>query len=94
MNDADATALLREIRDQQRQQLALANEALALQRQQFELTRSQLDRVERINDRAEALQNRASRNLRVIGWIALPVVLLLLAFLLWPYLRYLAYTLS
>ncbi|MFZ5662195.1 MAG: hypothetical protein ACOY9B_05650 [Pseudomonadota bacterium] len=85
MND-DVAAPLREIRDQQREQMALQREALALQREQFALARSQLDRAERINARAEALQDRAGRSLRVIALIALPLVLL---FMLWPYLRHL-----
>ena len=77
----ETTALLREIRDNQA-------EGLRLQREHMALYQRQLDRVERINDRAEAIQSRASKALRVVLWIALPLVLVLLATMLWPWLRY------
>lgn len=77
--EADITALLRDIRDQQRT-------ALELQREHMALYRTQLDRVERINDRAEALQARSSRAIRLIMVVALPLAFLLLALMLWPYL--------
>jgi ABC-type uncharacterized transport system involved in gliding motility auxiliary subunit len=85
----EVAALLREIRDQQRLQLERQAEALAMQRDQFALYRSQLDRVERINDRAEAIQGRASKAAKLVLWIALPLLVLLLALMFWPYLRYL-----
>ena len=77
----DTNALLREIRDNQQ-------EALRLQREHMALYQQQLSRVERINDRAEAIQARASKAVRFVLWIALPLVLLLLATMLWPWLRY------
>ena len=77
----DTTTLLREIRDNQ-------VEALRLQREHMALYQRQLDRVERINDRAEAIQARASKAVRIVLWIALPLVLLLLATMLWPWLRH------
>ena len=77
----DTNALLREIRDNQQ-------EALRLQREHIAMYQKQLDRVERINDRAEAIQARASKAVRFVLWIALPLVLLLLATMLWPWLRY------
>ena len=77
----ETTALLREIRDNQ-------VEGFRLQREHMALYQRQLDRVERINDRAEAIQSRASKALRVVLWIALPLVLVLLATMLWPWLRY------
>ena len=81
MSDQDeTTALLREIRDHQR-------EALALQREHIAMYQRQLDRVERINDRAEAIQGRAGKALKFILWIAIPLVALLLILMLWPYLR-------
>ena len=83
--------LLREIRDQQRLQVERQAEALALQRRQFESYDAQLGRVESINDRAEAIQRRAGRTARVVAWVALPLVLMVLATMLWPWLRYLAY---
>ena len=77
----DTNALLRGIRDNQQ-------EALRLQREHMALYQQQLSRVERINDRAEAIQARASKAVRFVLWIALPLVLLLLATMLWPWLRY------
>jgi hypothetical protein len=74
-------ALLREIRDNQL-------EALRLQREHTALYQQQLDRVERINDRAEAIQARAAKAIRFVLWIALPLVVLLLLAMLWPWLRY------
>jgi hypothetical protein len=76
----EVTVLLRQIADHQR-------ESLALQREHMRLYAAQLDRVERINDRAEAIQARAGRSLRLVLWIALPLVFLLLGFMLWPWLR-------
>lgn len=77
----DTSTLLREIRDNQQ-------EALRLQREHMALYQKQLDRVERINDRAELIQGRASKAVRIILWIALPLALVLLASMLWPWLRY------
>jgi ABC-type uncharacterized transport system involved in gliding motility auxiliary subunit len=85
----EVAALLREIRDQQRLQLERQADALAMQREQFALYRSQLDRVERINDRAEAIQGRAGKAVKLVLWIALPLLLLLLAMMSWPSLHYL-----
>jgi ABC-type uncharacterized transport system involved in gliding motility auxiliary subunit len=85
----EVAALLREIRDQQRLQLERQAEALAVQRDQFALYRSQLDRVERINDRAEAIQGRAGKAVKLVLWIALPLLALLLVLMSWPSLRYL-----
>lgn len=76
----EVIALLRQIADNQR-------EALQLQREHMRLYAAQLDRVERINDRAESLQARAGRALRVVLWLALPLLLVLLGFMLWPWLR-------
>ncbi|MGN6512340.1 MAG: hypothetical protein ACTHKZ_02030 [Lysobacteraceae bacterium] len=77
----DIAALLREIRDNQR-------EALQLQRDHVRLHAEQLARVERINDRAEAIQGRAARTLKLVLRVALPLLLLLVLLMLWPYLRY------
>ena len=82
MADDSELALLREIRDNQR-------EALQVQREHMQLYQQQLARVERINDRAEAIQGRAGKAAKFILWIAIPLVTLLLALMLWPYVRYL-----
>ena len=90
----EVAALLREIRDQQGLQLERQAEALAMQRDQFALYRSQLDRIERINDRAEAIQGRAGKAATFELWISVPLVILELALMLWPYLRYFQYLLA
>ncbi len=87
----EIVGLLREIRDQQRTQLQGQAEALAVQRQQFELYTLQLGRVERLNDRAEAIQRRAGKAAKIVLWLVLPVMLLLLLTLLWPWIRYLRF---
>jgi hypothetical protein len=74
----EVTALLREIRDQQRQ-------ALDLQREHMALYLKQLERVERINDRAEAIQGRAGKAAKFILWVAIPLVVVLLALMFRPY---------
>lgn len=78
-DDTDIAALLREIRDQQR-------EALELQREHVALVQKNLVRAERINDRAEAIQARASTAGRIVLLVALPLLFLVLALMLWPYL--------
>jgi ABC-type uncharacterized transport system involved in gliding motility auxiliary subunit len=83
----DIAALLREIRDNQR-------EALQIQREHMALYTQQLARVERINDRAEAIQSRAGKSIKAVLWVALPLVGLLLAAMLWPYLRYYTFLLT
>jgi hypothetical protein len=83
----EATALLREIRDQQRQALERQTEAIALQREHMALYQQQLARAERIQDRAEAIQGRAGKALKFILWIAIPLVMLLLLAMFQPYLE-------
>jgi hypothetical protein len=78
-DDSQIAQLLREIRDQQR-------EAITLQREHLAMYQDQLARVERINDRAEALQGRAARAIRFIVLVALPLVLVLLGLMSFPYL--------
>ena len=87
----EIAGLLREIRDQQRLQVERQGEALALQKKQVERYESQMGRVEHINERAEAIQRRAGKAMKVVLWVALPLVFLVLATMLWPWLRYLAY---
>jgi hypothetical protein len=77
-DDTEIVVLLRDIRDNQR-------EALALQREHIQMYQRQLERIERINDRAEAIQGRAGKALRVILLIAIPLVCLLLIVMLYPY---------
>jgi hypothetical protein len=82
-DEAETTRLLREIRDNQR-------EALRLQQEQVAMYQRQWERAERINERAEALQRRAGGAIRTILMVAVPLVVLLLALMLWPYLSALA----
>ena len=86
-NQDETTALLREIRDNQRIQLERQAEALEMQRLQFELVRPQMERAEALQQRAEALQGRAGKAVKFVLWIAIPLVGLLLLLMLWPYLR-------
>ena len=62
--------LLRQIRDRQR-------DALGLQQKQIDLYMKQLERAERINDRAEAIQLRSGRAIKIVLWVALPLLLVL-----------------
>lgn len=87
----EIAGLLREIRDQQRIQVDRQAEALALQRRQFDAYEAQLGRVEHINDRAEAIQRRAGKAVKTVLWVVLPLLLFVLATLLWPWLHYLMY---
>ena len=86
-NQDETTALLREIRDNQRIQLERQAEALEMQRRHFDLLRPQMERAEALQGRAEALQGRAGKAVKFILWIAIPLVALLLLLMLGPYLR-------
>ena len=80
-NDPHIAQLLREIRDQQR-------ESLALQREHITLYKVQMDRIERINASAESLQGRTSKVLKGLLWFAIPLLVLVLLLMAWPYARY------
>ena len=80
-NDPQVTQLLRELRDQQR-------ESLALQREHIALYKAQMERIERLNERAESLQGRAGKALKAVLWIAIPLLVLVLLLMAWPYARY------
>ena len=77
-DDTGIAALLRDIRDNQR-------EATALQREHMQMYQRQLECIERINDRAEAIQGRAGKAIRLVLLIAIPLVCLLLILMLYPY---------
>ena len=83
----EAALLLKEIRDNQR-------EALALQREHMALAAKQFERAERLQDRAESLQLRVGRIQKFAAWVLLPVIVLALAMLVWPYARYLWWWMS
>ena len=80
-NDPQVTQLLREIRDQQR-------ESLALQREHIAVYRAQMDRIERLNAQAESLKGRAGKALKGLLWFAIPLLVLVLLLMAWPYARY------
>ena len=80
-NDPHIASLLREIRDQQR-------ESLALQREHIAAFKAQMERIERLNDRAESLQGRAGKALKTVLWLVLPLLALVLLMMAWPYARY------
>ncbi|MFC0678842.1 hypothetical protein ACFFGH_13410 [Lysobacter korlensis] len=82
-DESDLASLLRMIRDQQREQLALQVQAIELQRAHFALAQSQIERVERINDRAEAIQARASATSKVAPWVIAPALVFAIVALLW-----------
>ena len=80
-HDPQIAQLLREIRDQQR-------ESLALQREHIAAFKAQVERIERLNDRTESLQGRAGKALKALLWIVLPLLALVLLLMAWPYARY------
>ena len=80
-NDPQIAQLLRDIRDQQR-------ESLALQREHIAAFKAQVERIERLNDRTESLQGRAGKALKALLWIVLPLLALVLLLMAWPYARY------
>jgi hypothetical protein len=73
--------LLRELRDQQR-------ESLAMQREHIALVKAQMERIERLNTQAESLQGRAGKALKGLLWFAIPLLVLVLLLMAWPYARY------
>ena len=80
-NDPHIAQLLREIRDQQR-------ESLALQREHIAAYKAQMERIERLNAQAESLQGRAGKALKGLLWFAIPLLVLVLLLMAWPYARY------
>ncbi len=80
-NDPHIAQLLREIRDQQR-------DSLALQREHIALYKAQMERIERLNQRTESLQGRAGKALKAVLWLAIPLLVLVLLLMAWPYARY------
>ena len=76
-NDPQIAQLLRELRDQQR-------ESLALQREHIAAFKAQVERIERLNDRTESLQGRAGKALKALLWIVLPLLALVLLLMAWP----------
>jgi ABC-type uncharacterized transport system involved in gliding motility auxiliary subunit len=86
VSDDQLLTLLREMRDNQR-------EAIALQKDHMATYAKQLDRVDRINEKAEALQVRAGKAAKVILWVILPSLAVVVLMMAWPYVRYLSWML-
>ena len=80
-HDPQIAPLLREIRDQQR-------ESLALQREHIAAFKAQVERIERLDERAESLQGRAGKAVKALLWFVLPLLALVLLLIAWPYARY------
>ena len=79
-------ALLREIREGQRQQLERQEEALSIQRQHFEMAKTQYDRASAINDRAERIQAKSNALIDQSGRVfkvVLPIIAVLLGVAVW-----------
>jgi hypothetical protein len=82
MNEANAARLegvLAEIRDNQK-------EALALHREHLSLVQRHYERAERINDRAEQIQAKSGQLIagaRRILTVAIPVLIVLIAYVSW-----------
>ena len=87
-DDTACQALLREIRDNQRQQIALQMQALDVQREHVALAARRMERAERLQDRAEALQSRYGGVQKLVIWLLVPMLLVVFAMIVWPYLRY------
>ncbi len=73
--------LLTNIRDGQR-------EALARQREQLELARAEAERMRRIADESVALQRAGIERMKLVSRVLLPVILLLVALVLWLLFKY------
>ena len=84
-DEVETIALLREIRDNQRIQLERQAEALDMHHRQFGMANKQFERAERLHGRAEAIQGRAATAIKMVVWIAVPLLLLLIVLLLLPH---------
>ena len=52
------------------------------------LYKAQMERIERLNAHAESLQGRAGKALKGLLWFAIPLLVLVLLLMAWPYARY------
>jgi len=50
--------------------------------------KAQMERIERLNVQAESLQGRAGKALKGLLWFAIPLLVLVLLLMAWPYARY------
>jgi t-SNARE complex subunit (syntaxin) len=79
--DDEIVQLLTDLRDGQR-------EALTRQREQLELARGEAERMRRIADESVALQRTAVERASRIGRIVLPLIVLLIALVVWLIVKY------
>ena len=80
------TAILEEVRDNQKNQLERQIEALTLQREHFSIVQRQAERAEVLQQRAEELQRRGGQLItiaRTAVLVLLPIILLLLIYVSW-----------
>jgi len=79
--DDEIVQLLTDLRDGQR-------EALTRQREQLELARVEAERMRRIADESVALQRSAIDRAKHVGRIVLPLIILLIALVVWLIVKY------
>lgn len=79
--DDQIVELLTDLRDGQR-------EGLARQHEQFELARNDAERMRRIADESVALQRAGIERMQRITRIVLPVIVLLIALVVWLIFKY------
>lgn len=77
----EVVQLLTDIRDGQR-------EALVRQREHFELARTEAERMRRTADESVGLQRAAIERMKRVGRIVLPLILVLVALLVWLIVKY------
>jgi hypothetical protein len=78
--------LLKEIRENQRIQIARQEEALDLQRQNVDIAKRQFDRAEMIQDRAERIQDSGASLVAVARksvFIVIPIIVILIGYVSW-----------
>jgi len=85
-DDNEQLQLLRQIRDNQLQQLKSQSESLDIQKQQFELYSTQLQQSEKLHDRAEAIQQKSGELVeksRKLFSFLLPIIFILIIYMIW-----------
>lgn len=87
----DILDLLKQIRDNQKAQIAAQEEALDLQRLSYELARRQFERADRIQDRAEMIQDSGARLVAVARksvFVVIPILVILIGYVSWLLFRF------
>lgn len=84
--DREIVDVLKEIRENQKIQIAKQTEALEMQLQNLQLVKRQFERAERIQDRAERIQDSGARLVAVARksvFIVIPILVALLVYVSW-----------